>query len=290
MAHRCLQITLELPGDQRPAAEAALLETGAVALTLEDAGDEAILEPAPGETPDWTKVRISGAFRADVDAPAILATLHERFGITARISHAAENAPPPPMRPARFGKQLWVTPGDGHKILEDAVVVLLEPGLAFGTGAHPTTAACLRWLDNHPPVGMTVVDYGCGSGILGIAAAKLGAHKVICVDHDPQALEVARENSRRNRCPDRIVVQGPDAKVPDCVDLVLANIVARPLLELGERFAGWLADGGHIVLAGLLPEQGDALAAFYLRWFEINEVTEEEGWVLITGTRRRRAG
>ena len=109
------------------------------------------------------------------------------------------------------------------------------------------------------------------------------------MDQDPQALEVAEKNSQRNRCRDRIVLQEPGAKIPDRVDLVLANIVARPLLELGQRFAGWLADGGHIVLAGLLPEQSDALAAFYLRWFDINQTTAQ-GWALLTGTRRTRAG
>jgi ribosomal protein L11 methyltransferase len=285
---RWLRITLELRGDQQATAEAALLEAGAVALSLEDAGDHAILEAAPGETPDWPEVRVSAVFDDNVDADAVGASLQQRFRVRASVSRVSDRDAPAPVHPASFGKRLWVVPGTGHALPDAAVAVLLEPGLAFGTGAHPTTALCLQWLDAHPPVGMTVVDYGCGSGILGIAAAKLGADRVICVDHDPQALGAARDNAERNRCLDRITLLPPEAPLVQA-DLLLANIVARPLLQLAERFARGLATGGHIVLAGLLPEQSDALRAFYLRWFDMSDVVEQDGWVLVTGTRRARA-
>lgn len=283
--NRWLQITLELPGDQRATAEAALLEAGAVTLILEDAGDHAILEPAPGETPGWPEVRVSGVFDDNVDADAVRATLQKRFGVTAGISRLTDHSRPPLAQPRSFGKRLWVVPGTEHALPDAAVTVQLEPGIAFGTGAHPTTALCLRWLDAHPPTGMTVVDYGCGSGILGIAAAKLGADRVICVDHDPQALGATRNNAQRNRCLDRITLEMPGAPWVQA-NLLLANIVARPLLQLGERFAHWLAPGGHIVLAGLLPEQGDALRAFYLRWFDMDDVVLQDGWLRLVGVRR----
>jgi ribosomal protein L11 methyltransferase len=284
-----LKITLELSGNLRVAAEAALLDAGAIALTLEDAGNDAILEPAPGETPDWGLLRIAGVFRDDVDARTIRANLQERFRVPASLSRVSDEDAPAPVPPMAFGQRLWVTPTPEHALPEQAVAVVLEPGLAFGTGTHPTTALCLEWLDAHAREGMTVVDYGCGSGILGIAAAKLGAKKVICVDHDPQALEATRNNAKRNGCLDRIIVQSPDADTPEPVDLLLANIVARPLLQLGERFASWLKNDGHIVLSGLLPEQSHAVRAFYLRWFDRGDEIERDGWVLLTGTRRTRA-
>jgi ribosomal protein L11 methyltransferase len=189
-------------------------------------------------------------------------------------------------RPMRFGRRLWVCPGGLPAGDADAIRIELDPGLAFGTGTHPTTALCLEWLDGQDLAGCSVVDYGCGSGILAVAAAKLGAAHVVAMDIDPQALIATRENALRNRVAGTLTVTGEPALAPRSADVLLANILAGPLVELAPRFAEALVPGGRLALSGLLPEQADAVTAAYRPWFHIETTTTRDGWVLLSARRQ----
>jgi ribosomal protein L11 methyltransferase len=169
----------------------------------------------------------------------------------------------------------------------DYVVVNLDPGLAFGTGHHPTTALCLRWLDAAPLTGATLMDYGCGSGILAIAALKLGAKSVIAVDHDPQALEATAANAHENQVAARLLVCAPDERPCTVVDHLIANILAGPLVGLSQDFAALVRPGGRLALSGLLEDQVPALRQAFSPWFELGRELVEDGWALVDGQRRR---
>jgi ribosomal protein L11 methyltransferase len=188
-------------------------------------------------------------------------------------------------RPMRFGRRLWVCPGGLPAGDADAIRIELDPGLAFGTGTHPTTALCLEWLDGQDLGGCSVVDYGCGSGILAVAAARLGAAHVLAVDIDPQALIATRDNAARNHVAGALSVTGDPSLAPRSADVLLANILAGPLVELAPRFAAALVPGGRLALSGLLPEQADAVTAAYRPWFHIETTTMRDGWVLLGASR-----
>jgi ribosomal protein L11 methyltransferase len=189
-------------------------------------------------------------------------------------------------RPMRFGRRLWVCPGGMQAGETDAVRIELDPGLAFGTGTHPTTALCLEWLDAQPVDGRQVVDYGCGSGILAIAAARLGAARVRAMDIDPQALIATRDNAVRNGVIDRLDITGDPELGPASADLLLANILAGPLVELAPRFARAVRPGGLIAVSGLLADQAATVTAAYRPWFDIGTTATREGWALVAGRRR----
>jgi ribosomal protein L11 methyltransferase len=190
-------------------------------------------------------------------------------------------------KPMRFGKRLWVCPHGLEVEAEDAVVVRLDPGLAFGTGTHPTTALCLEWLDGAELAGKTVIDYGCGSGILAVAALKLGARQVIGIDHDPQALLATRDNAAANGVADRLLVQGSDAADPAPADIVLANILANVLIDLSGRIEPLVADGGELVLSGILEDQWPAVAKAYSAGLDFGQAIIKDGWVRLHGRRPR---
>jgi len=287
-----LQLTLDI-GSRDPAPfEDALFELGAVSVTLEDAADDPVLEPAPGETPLWPTVVVKAVFEAGSDADVIAAAL----------AQALPDAPPAPrfealpdkawerewlkdFRPMRFGRRLWVCPGGLPAGAPDAIRIELDPGLAFGTGTHPTTALCLEWLDAQTLAGVAVVDYGCGSGILAIAAAKLGAASVLAMDIDPQALIATHENAQRNCVADRLAVTGDPQLAAGSTDVLLANILAGPLVELAPRFAQAIRPGGHLALSGLLLEQAGTVTAAYRPWFDIATAATRDGWALLAGRR-----
>jgi len=189
-------------------------------------------------------------------------------------------------RPMRFGRRLWVGPGGQPVGAPDAVTVRLDPGLAFGTGSHATTALCLQWLDACRIADRTVVDYGCGSGILAIAAALLGAARVIAVDHDPQALAATVDNAQRNDVTDIIEVFSPDDLPEFQADVVLANILAEPLIELAASITGRTRPGGTVVLSGILESQAPAVEDAYLPYCRPESRRSQDGWVCLT-TRRR---
>ena len=287
-----VQLTVDLgPRDPAPY-EDALFELGALSVTLEDAADDPVLEPAPGATPLWPTVVVKALFDASTDAGGIVAALKRRLpdGPTPRVEVVADRAWEREwlrdFRPMRFGRRLWVCPGGMPAGDADAIRIELDPGLAFGTGTHPTTALCLEWLDAQPLAGARVVDYGCGSGILAIAAARLGARQVRAVDIDPQALIATVENAARNGVADMIEATPDPSLAPAGADVLVANILAGPLVDLAPSFAGALAPGGRIALSGLLHEQADAVTAAYRPCFHIDPARERAGWVLLSGRRR----
>jgi ribosomal protein L11 methyltransferase len=287
-----LQLTIDI-GKLDPApVEDALFELGAVSVTLEDAADDPVLEPAPGATPLWPTVVVKALFDAGSSPDAIRSALVQalpgapdpRFELLA--DKAWEREWLKDFRPMRFGRRLWVCPGGMAAGDADAIRVELDPGLAFGTGTHPTTALCLEWLDAQSLDGRQVVDYGCGSGILAIAALRLGAQRIVAMDIDPQALRATRENAARNGVLARLEVTADPALATASADVLLANILAGPLVELAPRFAQAVRPGGLLALSGLLAEQAAAVTAAYQPWFDIGTTATREGWTLLAGRRR----
>lgn len=283
-------------GTARPAlAEAALETAGAVAVTLRDAGDQPLYEPGVGETPMWRETEVVGLFPPDTDPEGVDATLADAFAGEPPVRRVRlledrdwVRAWMDDYRPMRFGQRLWVCPREAAVPAKDAVTLRLDPGLAFGTGTHPTTALCLEWLDAHPPAGCRVLDYGCGSGILAVAAALLGATDVTAADIDPQALTATRENAEANAVDaQRLQVGTPNELADTAVDILIANILAAPLIDLAPRFARRVVAGGRLVLSGVLEEQAASVRAAYAPWFDFSAGAEREGWRRLDAVRNR---
>lgn len=280
-------------GDREPeAAQDACFECGALAVTLADAADDPVLEPLPGETPLWPRVRLT-ALLPDGDAGERTASaIADALGLEPG-EFTVERLDDRPwerewlkdFRPMRFGRRLWICPGGQPAPDPGAVVVELDPGLAFGTGTHPTTALCLEWLDQAEVGGRAVLDYGCGSGILALAALALSARSATAVDIDPQALIATRENAARNRLDARLTVLPADALGSTAFDVVLANILAGPLIELAPRLAGLTRAGGALLLAGMLDAQAADVTRTYRAWFDIGAYATRDGWTLLAGRR-----
>jgi len=288
-----LQFSLDVRGDQADRVSAVIDAAGALSVTILDAADEPLLEPLPGETPLWKSTRIVALFEAGTDPQPLQQALRELLDMPAlqlQVEQLEDRDWSVTWRDSFgamcFGRRLWVCPSGEDPGQPDAIVVHLDPGLAFGTGTHATTALCLEWLDAHPPTGMSVIDYGCGSGILAIAAHKLGAGAVLAVDIDPQALQATRDNALRNQIPGRISVMYPQELETGPVDVVLANILANPLIEHAASLAGLVKPGGHIVLTGILAEQAGKVMAAYRPWFDFGAPLQREEWILLAGIRR----
>jgi ribosomal protein L11 methyltransferase len=291
LSHR--RLTLRVAAADVAQAEALLELAGAASLSLSDAADDPILEPAPNETPLWPDVEIRALFPPSTDLARVRALL-ERSCASAR-SFSTSSLDDDEWRaaaqrgiPARgFGKRLWLKPADDPEDPEGLVSVKLRMGLAFGTGEHPTTALCLEWLDAALPPGATVLDYGCGSGVLAIAALALGATRAWAIDNDEQALIATRDNARLNGCVSRIEVCTPESLPPLRVDVVLANILAGPLISLAPELASVVVPGGSVVLSGILTRQAAAVAAAYEPWFDRIAAHDRDGWTRIDALRRR---
>jgi ribosomal protein L11 methyltransferase len=286
-----LQLTFDVGSADPAPIEEVLTSLGATSVTLEDAADDPVLEPAPGETPLWPTIRIRALFQAPADRRAIEAGLADRLPTATRLNFELledrlwEREWLRDFHPMRFGHRLWVCP-DGQAAGDaQAVRVALDPGLAFGTGTHPTTALCLEWLDGSELAGCRVIDYGCGSGILAIAALKLGAAKALAFDIDPQARLATRDNAVRNGVADRLTIPAVPPQEQASCDVLVANILAAPLTELAALFARLLRPGGRIALSGLLAEQAETVAAAYGPWFIIGATTVRDGWALLSGSR-----
>ena len=282
--------------DHVDALEDWLFAAGAVSVTLEDDADQPLLEPGPGETPLWDAVRLTALFPGDMDLQALLDTTPPQPVL---------DTPREPVRvvdqewarlweeqfhPMKMGTRLWICPSWTPPPDPDAINILLDPGLAFGTGTHPTTAMCLRALDAGLSEGQRVIDYGCGSGILGIAAARLGAATVLAVDNDPQAITASLDNAARNQVDGATfsAVLPDDASVHSALasaDWVVANILAGPLIGLAPRLMSLIAPGGRLLLAGLLSDQVEAVAAAYAPTVNLSVVDQVEEWVLLAGQR-----
>jgi len=290
-----LQLRLDTSRGHVERLEELLMATGAVAVTLEDNADQPVLEPGVGETPLWGQTRLTGLYPADTDMATVLQAFPEDDLVAA--SHRIEILEDRDWerewmqhyQPMRFGRRLWVCPSWLAPPDPDAINLLLDPGLAFGTGTHPTTALCLGALDAMNLSGVTAVDYGCGSGILATAALKLGARQVLAVDNDPQALVATRENAARNS-----ISRGAlEIAAPECVDwpgwahradLVIANILAGPLMDLSEVLLRFMRPGGTLLLSGLLMSQADALRRHYADRLPLQVAAERENWVCLCGT------
>jgi ribosomal protein L11 methyltransferase len=283
-----LQLTLSIGSADPAPFEDALQAAGATSITLEDAGDDPVLEPPPGATPLWPRVRIKALFDAAADPDALHASFPE-----ATLEHLADRVWErewlKDFRPMRFGQRLWICPGGQRPQLDASAapcLIELDPGLAFGTGTHPTTALCLEWLDGAALQGKFVIDYGCGSGVLAVAALKLGAAAAFAVDIDPQALIATRDNAARNHVSERLSVALPGEAGPRRADILLADILAEPLLELAPTFAQRVGTGGHVVLSGILQGQAATVASRYAAWFDMRPATVRDDWALLHGVRR----
>ncbi len=293
-----LQLSLVVTREQAPLAEALFESLGALSVTFGDAGDSPLLEPPPGSTEIWDSTRVTGLFAGDSDAQdlrsRIAQTLAPEISRSLRLERledqAWERAWMDAFHPMQFGQRLWIRPSGRAVDSPEAVVLDLDPGLAFGTGTHPTTALCLRWLDGATLTGSRVLDYGCGSGVLAIAALKLGAAQAVGVDYDPQALEASLDNARKNVVADRLSLHDPDSLPAGPYDLVLANILARTLVELAPRLSTLVRPGCALVLSGMLTEQTTAVRTAYASEMEMAQTLEQDGWALLALRRRAQSG
>lgn len=294
-----IQIKIQITPEHSEPCEDLLLNAGCAAVTYEDSEDQPIFEPELGTTPLWSNTTITGLFSAEHDLEATLKSIKDGY------SELFPDTPTLPIKaeiledkdwerewmenfhPIQFGKRLWVCPSWREVPDPDAINLMLDPGLAFGTGTHPTTALCLAWLDQHNLEQHYLIDYGCGSGILGIAGLLLGAEKAIGVDIDPQALQATKDNLARNQLADDILhVYLPENAPAVQADTLVANILAGPLVQLAPTLAELVKPAGHICLSGLLAHQAEDIRTAYSPWFEIDQIAEKEGWIRITGTKR----
>lgn len=302
-----LELSLTCTEDEQPRYERALEDVGALAVTLLDAdadsgNERAILEPGVGETPLWRALVLNALFPHDADPLLLLASL-EAFDPALDWGRAAfrgvedqdwERAWMDQYAPLRFGERTWIVPWNSElpagADAADAAVVRLDPGLAFGSGTHPTTSLCLQWLDGLAARGelrdRAVLDYGCGSGILALAALKLGAPRALGIDNDPQALAASVDNAARNEVGDRLAVSLPADAPAGAYPVVVANILAAALDALAETIAARVVPGGRLALSGILDGQQEELLRRYRPWFESLAVAHEGDWVRIEGVRR----
>lgn len=290
-----LQLTIKATHRNSELLSDLLSQAGAAAVTLQDAKDEPIYEPPPGSTPLWEQLLLTGLFEADTDIDKVLHFIKSQYGeIPSYTLNPLEDkdwirAWMDDFKPMQFGQRVWICPSWHTPPDPEAVNIMLDPGLAFGTGTHPTTSLCLSWLDKNFTKPIDVIDYGCGSGILGIAANLLGAEHVYAVDLDPQALLATQANAEKNNVLHKIdtfsVVQfNKQFSTLQC-PLLLANILAAPLIELSEMLASHVSSKGQIVLSGILAEQADKVSSAYEQWFNIDEIQQQGDWIRITGTK-----
>ncbi len=264
-----------------------------MSVTLEDNADQPILEPALNETPLWDETRITGLFQADSNTLEIAARISQQLGGQSSLKWEQledrdwEREWINRYQPIRCGERLWICPSWREPPDPNAVNLSLDPGLAFGTGTHPTTFLCLQWLDKCKLEGKDVIDYGCGSGILAIAALLLGANSSVCIDIDPQALLATADNGKRNHiASNRISTHLPDQAPSEPADVVIANILAGPLTELAPRLAALTKPGGQICLSGIVASQAESVMRTYNQWFDFEPVASKEDWVRLVATKR----
>lgn len=284
-----LQLTLHTNPDNTQHIADLLSDAGASAVTLHDAADQPLYEPPPGETPLWSDTLVTGMFEAATNIENVITFITESVGNCPRwqlnpledkdwvrewMRH---------FKPMQFGKRVWIVPSHHTPADENAVNIMLDPGLAFGTGTHPTTAMCLTYLDQYPPINRQVIDYGCGSGILAVAAAMLGATQVLAIDNDPQALQATHENAQKNQVTEQLSIALPNMDDHSQTELLIANILARPILDLAEYFSSRLNSGSKIVLSGILARQADEILTHYQTWFDIQPCQQIEDWICLSG-------
>ncbi|AOJ36923.1 50S ribosomal protein L11 methyltransferase [Burkholderia sp. AU33423] len=293
------ELVVELAREHAEALSDALLELGALSVSVEDADadtpDEQPLFGEPGLVPDrtaWQHSRVVALLAADHEPAVLLAAAANEIGVAETPAFTVREVEEQDwvrltqsqFEPIPIGERIWVVPSWHDAPDPDALILELDPGLAFGTGSHPTTRLCMEWLEQSVQPGQSVLDYGCGSGILAILAKKCGANPVIGIDIDPQAVESARQNSERNRA--EVTYGLPDACPDGEFDIVVANILSNPLKLMASMLASKVKPGGRIALSGVLARQADEVAAVYARYVDISVWREHEGWVCLAGTRR----
>ncbi len=288
------QISFEVKKSETDLVSEVLMGLGSVSITYSDALDDAIYEPPVGQTPLWDNVKVNALFSSEVNQKFIETSISDICNIVvidtvALKDRVWEDECKKDFPSMRFGKRLWVYPSwdTETKFSNDSIVIHMDPGLAFGTGTHQTTSLCLEYLDSNPPKNLRVIDFGCGTGILAIAAAKFGAKSVIAIDNDPQAVLSSKENVAKNKCENTITTihsinQGSDRKC----DLLIANILANPLVELEPLFSDLVHTNGMLLLSGILKEQVDRVVKCYSINFSNIEVANKGEWFRISGKRR----
>ena len=286
-----LKLTLRTNQDDAASWSQALEECGAISVSLEDAGDEPLLACALEETPLWSQMWVSALFDADTDPRHVCAQLMQILHLEHAPAYTSdiladqdwERAWMDRFRPMHFGGDLWVVPSWLPPPQPDAVNIILDPGLAFGTGTHATTALCLTWLALHPPLNKNIIDFGCGSGILAIAALKLGARHAYGVDVDPHALTVSRENATANHVAAHLVLGTPDSLTGTTqADVVMANILAQPLILLAPHLMQLVKPGATLILSGMLENQTEEVSWHYRDHFEFERQVHDH-WAMLVG-------
>ena len=286
-----LELSVRVSRQNSSLVESLLQNEPVLALTLTDDADDPVLEPGVGETPLWPSVCVTALFSGDTPVEPLTRLLSllpgvdrpQQVNFRKFEDQQWERVWMDRFKPMRFGADLWIVPGDAQIPASALYALRLDPGLAFGTGTHPTTHLCLEWMDGHDFNSQRVVDYGCGSGVLGITAAIKGAKTVICVDNDPQALTATTDNAQRNDVQNKVEVRSPEQFNPLQADVVLANILAGPLVELAPRLSATLRPGGSLVLSGILEAQAEEVGNAYATDFPGLEKKVLDGWVLLTG-------
>ncbi len=289
------ELIFDVSPSEADALSECLSDAGAASVTFKDNADTPIYEPAADASDLWPHTRVIGLFESGTDFDQVLASIQHAPGFTTLPPYRITELKEQPwerlwmdeFKPMRFGQRLWICPTEMSPPEPDAINIMLDPGLAFGTGTHPTTALCLEWIDQNDLNNKTVIDFGCGSGILAIAAAMCGAASIQAVDIDPQALLATNSNATQNSVAQQISTTLPDEATGKlaAVDCLLANILANPLIELAHYFSTLVKHNGIIVLSGVLSEQATQVSAAYEQWFEFLPVTEKEGWVRLVARR-----
>lgn len=285
------QLVIETQGENAEALCEQLSECGALSVTLVDLQDEPLFQQALNETPLWQQTGIKALFSETADLATLVAQLDKPQHFQYRIEHLKEqdwvHQTQQHFPPQCFAEKLWVFPS-WHEELKPEPYLNIDPGLAFGTGSHPTTALCLTWLAEHPPIDLSIIDYGCGSGILSLAALALGAQSVWAVDHDPQALTATHNNANLNEMiqPEQLHIVSPETLPKQKADLIIANILANPLIELAPTLMNHAADHTTLLLSGLLNTETDRVLNAYAPHFTLAEAREQENWMCLVLARK----
>jgi len=288
-----LELSFDLAELTPDAAEAACFQKGALAVTFSDASDDPVLEPRPGEMPLWRRTRMQALFDARLAEPSLISSLADAIGVAPQELTARAVADKiwerewlRDFHPMRFGRRLWICPRHEAVTESGAVVVRLDPGLAFGTGTHPTTAMCLEWLDEQDLRNLDVADFGCGSGVLAIAALKLGARHAFVYDIDPQALLATGENAADNQVAERLTLCTGAGQIPAGCDVLVANILAGILISERQELARHLKAGGHWLLSGILSSQESEVVSAFGQWCDMTLFAQRDEWIALTGRQR----
>lgn len=290
-----IQVHLTTDKEKAPLIELLFENMGALSITLGDAEDEPLLEPKPGELPLWKQTRVTGLFSGETNPDALRSAINQTLNseVTRQLElerledQVWERAWMDNFHPMAFGEKLWICPAGETPPDADAIIVELDPGLAFGTGTHPTTALCLEWLDSSTLKNKVIIDLGCGSGILSIAALKLGAKEVTAIDHDTQALEATTANAEKNGVLERLSVVLGSGIPQQSADIVVANILAGTLIDLQPQLADHTRPGGKIILSGILAEQAETVSQAFAGTFDMQPPKQLDDWVLLEGRRRQ---